>query len=146
MKIDKILCISALSLAALTASADYAMDWFTVDGGGGLSTGGQFSLSGTIAQPDAGLVAGGRFSLAGGFWSAISIVQTPGAPVLSIQSLGANVRVFWPVPATGFLLEQAVNVTGPWVPVTSAYVTNTTEISISTPASGQMKWYRLRRP
>jgi hypothetical protein len=40
-----------------------------VDGGGGASTGGEFSISGTIGQPDAGVVlGGGSFDLVGGFW------------------------------------------------------------------------------
>ena len=37
-------------------------------GGGGTSTGGVYSVSGTIGQPDAGLLTGGSYTLAGGFW------------------------------------------------------------------------------
>ena len=33
---------------------DYAIDWHTIDGGGGTSTGGVYAVSGTIGQPDAG--------------------------------------------------------------------------------------------
>jgi len=41
----------------------------TIDGGGAMeSAGGDFSLSGTIGQPDAGVMAGGEFQLTGGFW------------------------------------------------------------------------------
>jgi hypothetical protein len=29
------------------------LDWFTIDGGGGTSTGGVYAVSGTIGQPDA---------------------------------------------------------------------------------------------
>src|SRR5580765_2937247 len=49
----------------------YAIDWFSIDGGGGTSSGGAFSLSGTIGQPDANPqpMSGGNFSLIGGFWS-----------------------------------------------------------------------------
>jgi hypothetical protein len=32
-----------------------SVDWFTIDGGGGTSTGGQFSVSGIIGQPDNGV-------------------------------------------------------------------------------------------
>src|SRR5207237_460684 len=42
------------------------------DGGGGTSTGGGYSLSGTIGQPDASSftspMSGGNYSLVGGFW------------------------------------------------------------------------------
>jgi hypothetical protein len=45
------------------------MSWWTVDSGGGESTGGSFSLYATIAQPDAGLLSGCEFALSGGLWS-----------------------------------------------------------------------------
>ncbi len=56
------------------ASAQYQLDWFTMDGGGALFTsGGSFELSGTIGQPDAGdlqqPMSGGPFELIGGFWA-----------------------------------------------------------------------------
>lgn len=47
----------------------FSIDWYTVDGGGGTSTGGGWTLSATIGQPDAGNAAGGTFDLAGGFWA-----------------------------------------------------------------------------
>jgi hypothetical protein len=42
--------VLALSLwSASSASAQsYSIDWFTIDGGGGTSTGGVYSVSGTI--------------------------------------------------------------------------------------------------
>ncbi len=63
-------CILAAAAAGL-ASAAYAqpsISWYTVDGGGGTSTGGTFSVSGTIGQPDAGTLSGGTFEIRGGFW------------------------------------------------------------------------------
>ncbi len=51
-----------------TAAGGFDLTWFTVDGGGGTSSGGDFVLSGTIGQPDAGDLAGGDFVLRGGFW------------------------------------------------------------------------------
>jgi hypothetical protein len=47
------------------------LDWYTIDGGGGTSSGGDYSLSGTIGQPDAGGMSGGDYDLSGGFWSGI---------------------------------------------------------------------------
>lgn len=48
---------------------------FSTIGGGGLSTGGEFSLSDTIGQPDAGpsVLSGGEFSIEGGFWANVEI-------------------------------------------------------------------------
>lgn len=49
----------------------YDLSWWTVDGGGGTSTGGNLELTGTVGQPDAGAAAGGTLTLGGGFWGAI---------------------------------------------------------------------------
>ncbi len=50
------------------AQGGYDLSWWTVDGGGGPSSGGSYTLSGTFGQPDAGVVAGGGYTLGGGFW------------------------------------------------------------------------------
>src|ERR1017187_274191 len=48
----------------------YSIDWSTIDGGGGVSTGGVYQVNGTIGQPDAGAaMTGGNYSVSGGFWS-----------------------------------------------------------------------------
>ncbi|GAG30776.1 unnamed protein product, partial [marine sediment metagenome] len=58
-----------LALAPAALAQDFAIDWWTVDGGGEMfSSGGDFELSGTIGQPDAGTLAGGDYALTGGFW------------------------------------------------------------------------------
>ena len=46
----------------------YVLEWSTIDGGGGRSTGGDFALVGTIGQPDAGQMSAGDYVLSGGFW------------------------------------------------------------------------------
>jgi hypothetical protein len=101
------LCYGCLMLAA---HAQYSIDWFTIDGGGGTSTGGVYSVSGTIGQPDAGTMSGGNFSLTGGFWSFLSTVQTPGAPLLTISLTTSNTAmVSWPSSSAGFTLQQNTN-------------------------------------
>lgn len=57
-----------MALATSTVSAQYELSWYTIDGGGGRSSGGPYTLSGTIGQPDAAYSAGGGFELLGGFW------------------------------------------------------------------------------
>lgn len=64
-------CVAAFAAAGI-ASAQLAIDWYTIDGGGGTSTGGGLTLSGTIGQPDAGpAMTGGNLAVTGGFWAAI---------------------------------------------------------------------------
>jgi len=60
-----------LGVAGLGVAQDFAIGWYTIDGGTPVvSTGGGWTLTATIGQPDAGLHAGGDFDLFGGFWSA----------------------------------------------------------------------------
>ena len=144
------LALSALTVLAVVGGASaqsYSIDWHTIDGGGGTSTGGVFAVSGTVGQPDANAqsMTNGTFSLTGGFWS-IFTVPTPDAPLLSVDRQGTAVRVFWPLPATGYVLDQSLTVTGAWSQVAFPYTTNVNGISVSTPAPVGIKFYRLRKP
>ena len=68
MKIAQFLLAFALGALATTAPAQYALDWYKFAGGGGTSTGGAYSVSGTVGQPDAsGPLTGGSYSLTGGY-------------------------------------------------------------------------------
>src|SRR5947208_3663024 len=97
----------ALLVPALGFTQQTTIDWHKIAGGGGQSTGATFQVTGTIGQPDAGdAMTNGNYSVTGGFWSLISIVQTVGAPPLSISHSGNNVKVSWPYPSTGWTLEQ----------------------------------------
>lgn len=60
--------IMALFFTTATAFGDYEIRWSTIDGGGRTSSGGTYTLRGTIGQPDAGDSAGGQYELLGGFW------------------------------------------------------------------------------
>jgi len=67
--IPALCCLTAAWIAAPADAQVFEIPWHTIDGGGGTSTGGSFSLSGTIGQHDAGVpMTGGSFSLTGGFW------------------------------------------------------------------------------
>jgi len=77
MKMRKMHAVLTLSLLAAVATEaaqaqPFGIGWYTVDGGGHtFSTGGDFSLGGTIGQADAGPqppMTGGDFELTGGFW------------------------------------------------------------------------------
>ena len=66
-----VLVIASALLIFVSASAQggFSLDWWTVDGGGAVSSvGGDFGLGGTIGQPDAGVSSGGNYALSGGFW------------------------------------------------------------------------------
>ena len=149
----KFLILIALAVAIPAANAQSTVPWSKIAGGGGLqSTGGVYAVSGTLGQPDAsGPLSGGSYTLVGGFWALPGVVQTPGAPLLSVEFLGGNnVRVFWPRPAIGFVLDQTTALatspaTSVWSQVSFPYQTNATHISI-TVSSAASKFYRLRKP
>ncbi len=125
--------LAGLLLFPAALSAQYSIDWYTIDGGGGISTGGVYSITGTIGQPDAGTMSGGTYTLQGGFWGIIAAVQTPGAPLLSIVQANNIVKVFWSTPADGFVLVRTATLNGspiPWGSVSSPYQTNGSEISV----------------
>lgn len=55
--------------AAAQSGGGYDLTWNSIDGGGAtFSTGGTYSLGGTIGQADAGTMSGGAYTLNGGFW------------------------------------------------------------------------------
>ena len=114
----KLLLIAGLLLPWLGTAQTYTVDWYKIAGGGGTSTGGVYAVSGTIGQPDAsGAMSGGSYSLTGGFWSLISIVQTVGAPMLTITYSRNSVKVLWPYPSTTWRLEQSQDLTSAtWCP------------------------------
>jgi hypothetical protein len=110
----KIFGLWLLLLAAGSAQAqNYSIGWYKIAGGGGTSTNSQYSVSGTIGQPDAGsAMAGGNYSVTGGFWSLISVVQSAGAPTLTIQFVNpTTIKVLWPYPSTGWTLQQNPDLT-----------------------------------
>ena len=54
--------------------ASYDLSWYSIDGGGTMfSTGGSYSLGGTIGQPDAGVLRDGGYTLNGGFWGGAAL-------------------------------------------------------------------------
>lgn len=148
MKLKGIFFGAFLMAAVAGFSQNYSIDWFTIDGGGGTSSGGPYTLSGTIGQPDAGRLSGGTYTLEGGFWGIALAIQTPGAPFLNVERVGSDVRVFWQGPAAGFVLEETTTLTGavpPWMTVAFPYSTNAGQISVTIPSPTGNKFYRLRR-
>ena len=81
---NKKVCILIVLLLLLSVAAlgQYAINWYTIDSGGGTSSGGPYVLTGTIGQPDAGGCSGGSYELLGGFW--------PGEPLPEFYT-GSNI-------------------------------------------------------
>jgi hypothetical protein len=134
--------------AVFSAQGQYSIDCYKVSGGGGInSTGGVYSLSGTIGQSDGGgPMTGGNYSLTGGFWALISVVQTLGAPTLYIRHSNNTATVYWQ-NVSGWNLEQKSNlaVSGGWTTNTAWTTSNGTNYLNITPPIGNM-FFRLINP
>ncbi len=132
--------VTALAAGISVVGQSYTIDWHAVAGGGGTSTGGNYTLSGTIGQAEAGeTLSGGSYTLQGGFWAGITLPSSGEVPQLFIQSSGSGVAVSW-LPATpGFVLEMSgALVDGEW---SLAPGGNPVELS----ATEQATFYRLRK-
>lgn len=102
---------SKFAFFLLTASAgaqNYSITSFTVDGGGGASSGGAYAVTGAIAQPDANTAStGGVYAISGGFFSQYIALQQTGAPLLIIRGVaGGNVQVVWGANVPGWVLQS----------------------------------------
>lgn len=135
-----ILVMLQLGIAWDLRAQSYSIDWFTIDGGGGTSAGGGFTLSGTIGQPDAGRLSGGAYTLEGGFWPAFSVVSVSGAPTLFITLLGAQVQISWSPATPGFALEESTVLPG------TTWSVSPPGNPVTIPVTGQSKFYRLKAP
>src|ERR1700722_4945451 len=145
-----LICLTAVLLLGPVFGAQaqaYDLSWNVIAGGGGTSTGSNYTLSGTIGQPSAGPMSGGSYSLYGGFWGISSAVQTPGSPFLTITSSGGNVNISWPAPSTGFVLQENPVVSSTnWNAVSQATnVVNGTNV-VTIPATGGNLFFRLVNP
>ena len=149
MKTRVLLALALCSWAISISAQSYSIDWYKISGGGGTSTGGVYSVSGTIGQHDAGAMSGGSYSLTGGFW-ALNAVQTPGAPLLSIARTATNtVIVWWSLPDTGWKLHATANLVtngSVWTELPQPYATNATSFYFVEPTLVGNKFYRLHKP
>jgi hypothetical protein len=148
MKSAKLLLVSvavSICLAPVFAQ-NYAINWHTVGGGGGTSSGGIYSLSGTIGQPDAGVLTGAGFELVGGFWSVLSCVPSGVFPALTVYvTTNDAVVVAWPCStSSSIVLQECTNIYAPnWVPPSQPIVYDgiTKSVTIA-PAVGSL-FFRL---
>ena len=62
------LILTIALLAGTRAAGIFTIDWWSVDGGGGRSSGGAYVLDGTIGQADAGVLGGATYSSTDGYW------------------------------------------------------------------------------
>jgi hypothetical protein len=133
------------AIAAQAQTPRFQISAFT-DRGGGVSSGGAFTLNGSIGQSDASQSGGGQFALDGGFWPLVT-GGDEGLPRLRIALVAGNVVLSWPNPSTGFQLQAAPAPLGPgWTTVPQAPVVISGENRVTLIPTGTGRMFRLSKP
>ncbi len=77
--------------ARAQSGGSYTLTWSSIDGGGATqtSTGGAYSIAGTIGQPDAGHAAGAPYDCLSGFWAGAGSCPADfnGSGTLTVQDI-----------------------------------------------------------
>lgn len=139
----KVLVISILALVMMSPAQPYSIDWSAIAGGGGVSTSAVYQVSGTIGQPDTGpVMTNSQFSVTSGFWALPQVIQTVGAPTLTIAPAAPGyAMISWAPASPRFVLQESPSLAAPaW--------TNSPSGSANpaiVPVSGLSKFYRLVR-
>lgn len=144
----KLIILFSFLISNCALAQAYSIDWHSIDGGGGTSTGDVYSITGTIGQPDAGTMSSDNYTVSGGFWGIIAAVQTPGAPLLTITRSNTFAIVSWPDSGTAFRLENKsdLSLANGWATVPQIRITNATIISVTVPVASGNSFYRLKNP
>jgi hypothetical protein len=131
------------SFAVATVYAQsYSIDWVTI-AGGGTSTGGVYTVSGTIGQHDAGgPMTNGQYSVTGGFWALPTAVQVPGAPTLAIApATPGQATISWTPNTPGFVLQETWSLSPTNWTNSPSGATN----PVVVPAGPGNRFYRLKK-
>lgn len=84
-------CIFVVVVALVSSvDAEYDLSRYMIDGGGGTSSGGNYTLTGTIGQYDAAYSQAGDYEILGGFWPGELPCSTNNPPVASPSATPAS--------------------------------------------------------
>ncbi len=147
---------SLTSTANAATATSFEVSWWTVDGGGGVSSGGGFEVTGAIGQPDAtARLAAGCWSIEPGFWGAYASINNAGSPPLQLQLINPTIlRVRFNPGCDDWVLQYAVNLAVPpefttWADDEPGNLTPDGEEltrDFHLPSWGPQLFFRLRKP
>ncbi len=132
-------CIAHLVLIALGAGAQaqpYSVDWHTIDGSGGVSTGAAYSLRGRTGSTGADILMGGRYVL-----EPVDYGSQDQRPKVFIQLTETTVTMSFSPTRFGYRVEATESLSNPlWASVPSSDAE-----TITVPVAGVTKYFRLIR-
>jgi len=132
---------------SLQVRAQYQITSSTIGGGGGASTGGVYTVTGTLGQPDTGVLSGGPYTLAAGFWSSAVVVPVEGSPLLRVEQNNPQIILAWPNPSTGFQLQSSPGLSVPiWSDLNAPTVVVGQELQATLPMEPGVRFFRLHKP
>ncbi len=144
MKLCLAWVLLGMGTVAARATDNFSIDWFTVDGGGALMSGGDFTLHGTTGQTDTGLttLASGEQFLKSGFW-AFDFSDPGVTPTLQIQLSGlSELMLSWHPDTAGFSLQQSLTLMpDSWTPLAPVQSS-----PVVLPITAGPKFFRLIKP
>ncbi len=149
-----ILTFCFIAWSDFASAQNFAITSHKISDGGGTSrsgrgsTGGNYTLTGTIAQHEAGSdSAGGAYRLSGGFLAQYMALQQSGAPQLTIRSSGALVKIVWGSNVQGWKLQANSSSLAPagWFDVAGTPAVSGAEQFLQFSAGGGSVFFRLRK-
>ena len=86
--------LAGLPRVEAQSGGGYDLTWSTMDGGGGASSGGAYSLGGTVGQPDVGVMTGSVYTPVGGFWGGVYQAQRRGTSICPSSCVSPEERLY----------------------------------------------------
>jgi uncharacterized delta-60 repeat protein len=103
-------------------------------------------VSSIALQPDGNVLIGGDFNTINGVERRyVARLYGDYRPLLTLSQLNASAVLSWSVSAPDFKLQESTNLAlaNAWLPVARSPITNGAQISVTMPAAGERKFFRL---
>ena len=140
--------IGLIGLPKAGSCSEFGITVSAIAGGGGSSSGNEFSIDGTIGQPASGILLGETFELEVGFWNrGAAAPEASSEPTLRYAVAEGGITLFWAIEPTESILEftESLNPPTVWSATTEVPVERDGFRIVSVPSGRATGFYRLRK-
>ena len=146
-RISSIAVSCFLLFASCAFAQQFSIGWAKIAASSGTSSGGAYSVSGTIGPAVAGAVSGGNYTLGNSYWGIIAGVQAPGVQLAITATgllLGGNSQLtFNGNLGQAYMLQASTNLID-WETVLTFTCTNSPMVVVDPDAGNhQRRFYRI---